>query len=113
MQSVPALRRFGQSRPFVSIVNTERDPSIECDRVPPRDIGRDQCLVQTRSDTEKVNYWYLVLIRIAQPTVVGSVRIRAHESVVDGLVTLIDLSMYIALIVVPDLSANLWYDSLN
>ena len=50
---------------------------------------------------------YLVLERLAKPSVVGRVRVLAHEGVVDRLVALENLAMHLALIVVPDLAARL------
>ena len=46
-------------------------------------------------------------ICLAKPSVVGGVRVLAHEGVVDRLVALKNLAMHITLVVVPDLTARL------
>jgi len=44
---------------------------------------------------------------LTKPSVIGGVRVLAHEAVVDGFVRFKNLPMHIALVVVPDLAA--WF----
>ena len=50
---------------------------------------------------------YPILERLAKPSVIGGVRVLAHEGVVDRLIALENLAMHLALVVVPDLAARL------
>jgi hypothetical protein len=48
------------------------------------------------------------LHRVAKPSIVGSVRIAPHKSVVNDFVAVEDLSMYLPLIVTPNFTARPW-----
>ena len=75
--------------------------------------GRDHGLVSARGDAQEVDEGNLVFIRLAQPTVVGRVRVGSHERVVDDLLAPVDLPMRFPLIVVPDLAAAFRHDGLD
>jgi hypothetical protein len=64
-------------------------------------------LVTAWCDAEEVDDRYPVLERLAEPPVIGRVGVPPHESVVDRLVTLENLPMHLALVIVPDLAARL------
>ena len=48
-----------------------------------------------------------MLVCLAEPSIVGRVRVLPHEGVVNRLVPLEDLPMHLALVVVPDPAAGL------
>jgi len=75
--------------------------------VPPGNEGRQKGLIPAGRDAEEIDDWYQVLARLAKPSVVGRVRVLAHEGVVDCLVAIEDLAMHLPLVVVPDLAARL------
>ena len=89
------------------IGHAERDPRLQRLGVPPGNEGRQHGLIAAGRDAEEIDDRYLVLERLAKPSVVGRVRVLAHEGVVDRLVALENLAMHLALVVVPDLAARL------
>ena len=64
-------------------------------------------MVATWRYPKKIDDGNLVLECLLQPSIVGGIRIRAHESVIDCLITLEYLMMDIPLIVIPDFPARL------
>jgi len=71
----------------------ERHPRFQCLLIPPGDKGRQNGLISTGRDPEEIDDGYLVLIRFSKPTVVGCIRILAHEGVVNRLIALEDLAI--------------------
>src|ERR1700756_4569562 len=73
--------------------------------MPADDKCRDNRLIPTGRNAEEIDDRDLLLHRIPEPTVIRRVRIGAHKSVIDDIITSVDLAMNLALIVIPDLSA--------
>lgn len=89
------------------IGHTERDAGFQCPGVPPGNEGRQHGLIAAGRDAKEIDDRDLVLVRLAKPSVVGCVRVLAHEGIVDRLVALKYLAMHFALVVVPELAARL------
>src|SRR5690242_19393632 len=81
--------------------------------VPARNEGWNHSLVAARRDAKEVDDRNIVLERLAKPPVVGCIRILSHECIVDALISLEDLPVNFALIVIPDPSAWLGKDGLD
>jgi hypothetical protein len=64
-------------------------------------------VISTGRDPEEIDDGDLVLIRFSKPTVIGCIRILAHEGVVNRLIALEDLAMHRALVIIPNLAARL------
>ena len=75
--------------------------------------ARQHGLIAAGRNAEEIDDRNLVLERLAKPSVVGGVRVLAHEGVIDRLVALENLAMHLALVVVPDLAARLREHSLD
>ena len=69
-------------------------------------LDSDQC------DTEKIDDRNLSLERLAQPSVVGCLRVRTPEGIVDYFVPS-KIWRCFALVVVPKPGARLWKDGLD
>src|SRR5205085_2631970 len=99
-----SIRRRGIYRgPDDSDTECQLDPQAL--RVPADDEGWDDRLVAAGRGAEKVDDRDLPIHRVAEPTIVGRVRIAAHERVLDHVVAGINLAMRVALVIVPDPSA--------
>src|SRR5262249_522665 len=81
--------------------------------VPARDEGWQHGLIAAGRNAEEIDDRYPVLECLPKPAIVGCIRVLPHESVVDRLVTVENLPMHLALIVVPDFAAGLWEHGLN
>jgi hypothetical protein len=55
---------------------------------------------------------YLVLERLAKPAIIGRIWVPAHEGIVNRLVSVENLPMHLALVVIPDFAAWLRENSL-
>ena len=95
------------------IGHAERDARLQCRCVPPGNERRNHGLVAAGRDAEEIDDRHAVLERLAKPSVVGRIRVLAHEGIVDRLVALENLPMHFALVVVPDLAARLRENGLD
>ena len=71
---------------------------------------RNLCKKAPRRDADKINNRNLLLAGFPQPPVVCGVWIGPHERVLNQIVALVDLTMDLTLVVVPDLRTWLWED---
>ncbi len=83
---------------------TKGDARLQTFRVPARDEGRDHRLGSSWCNPEEVDKRHLGLIGLFQPPIVGRIRIRSHEGIVDGLIGIEDLPVHVTLVIVPDLA---------
>lgn len=60
-----------------------------------------------QSDPEKIDYRYLVLVCLFQPSIVSGVGVLAHEGVVHRVIIFEYLAMNFSLVIIPDLTARL------
>src|SRR5437762_9441722 len=70
--------------------------------MPANDKGGKDRLVSTRRGSEEIDDRDLLLHGVSEPSVVRGVRVGAHESVFDNFVTVVDLAVRLALIVIPN-----------
>ena len=112
-KGVAALCRLGRRGEVDAVGKAERDARLERCRIPPGNEGRDYSLVLARRDAQEIDDGNLVLVSLAQPSVVGGSRVGAHKGVVDGFLALVDLPVRVPLVVVPDLSTASRYDGLD
>ena len=70
-------------------------------------------LVSARRYTQEIDDRCPVLKRLPKPSSVGRIRILSHKCIIDRLIALEDLTMHLALIVIPDLPARSRVDSLD
>src|SRR5438067_401514 len=69
--------------------------------VPANNKGGKDRLILTRRGHEEIDYRDLLLDRLAKPAVIGRVRVRAHKCIFDDIIVFVDLTMSLALIVIP------------
>ncbi len=101
----PFERVLGWLQCFL-IGHTECDARLQCRGVPAGNENGKHGLVATRRYTQEINDWYSVLKCLAQPAIVGGVRVLTHEGVIDRLVALENLPVHLALVVIPDFAAR-------
>ena len=75
--------------------------------MPPHDECRDDGLIPTRRGSKEIDDRDLLLHRVPEPAVIRRVRVAAHESVIDDIITRVGLAMSLALIG-PDPSTSSW-----
>lgn len=99
-----AYRRSGalSANPGFVMRHPERDLGIQCKSIPACDESRYDSLVATRRNTEEIDDRFLHFIGFAKPPIIDGIWILPHESVVDCLLTLINLAVHLALVVIPD-----------
>jgi hypothetical protein len=73
--------------------------------VPSEDEGGLNGLIAAGREAKEIDDRYSVLERFAKPSVVGGVRVLAHECVVDRLIAIEDLAVNLSLVIVPDPAA--------
>ena len=75
--------------------------------VPAHNECRNDGLIPTGRGSEEIDDRDLLLHRVPEPAVIRRVRVAAHESVIDDIITRVGLAMSLALIG-PDPSTSSW-----
>src|SRR5437879_6292467 len=88
-------------------IRSKRYTGAERLSVPAGDEGRKEGLIAAGCYPKKVDEGYLVLVGLFQPSIIGRIRVFAHEGVADCLITLEYLAMDFPLIIIPNFTARL------
>src|SRR5258705_1148348 len=94
-------------------IRSKRYTGLKCLAVPAGNEGRKEGLVVAWCYPKKIDDRYLILVCLFQPSIIGGIRVCAHEGVVTCLITLEYLAMDFPLIIIPDLAAWLRKYCLN
>jgi len=70
--------------------------------MPANDKGGKDRLIPARRCAEEVDDRDLLLHGVVEPAVIGHVRVGAHEGVLDDFFTIVDLTMGLPLVVIPN-----------
>src|SRR6266404_4742903 len=86
--------------------SSEGEACLQLRGRPIGNIGRPDEGVALRCDAEKIEDGYLAVSCLSEPSIVGCVRICAHECIVDELIATLDLRVNRPLVIVPDARAG-------
>src|SRR6185312_33228 len=112
-EGITALQRAFGRHQYAFFCSCESYTSLQGFGIPARYEGGKHSLVFARRYTQEIDDRYPVLKRLPKPSIVGRIRILPHKCIIDRLIALEDLTMHLALIVIPDLPARSRVDSLD
>src|SRR5262245_12868749 len=106
-KSVAAFKGVRRRLKRLLVGQAKRDLGLQSLGVPTGNEGGKHGLIAARGYTEKIDNRHVVLECVAKLSVVRGIGVLPHKGVIDGLVTLENLLMHLALVVIPNLAARL------